>query len=82
MPIANKSRRMRRTQISLPEEELRALQKVAAKRRVSMSSVARIAIKKEIEVEGLADEQMLRIVGLGKGSNPRGSEEHDEAIYG
>jgi|WetSurMetagenome_2_1015567.scaffolds.fasta_scaffold196743_2 hypothetical protein len=81
MPIANKPRKMRRTQISLPEAELRALQKVAANRRVSMSSVARTAIKKEIEREGLIGEKMFRIVGLGKGANPKGSEEHDEAIY-
>lgn len=81
MRVAHTSKRMRRTQISLPEDELRALQQVAAKRKMSMSSVARTAIKKEIEVEGLADEKMFRIVGLGKGSSPRGSDEHDEAIY-
>lgn len=81
MHTVTKSRKMRRTQISLPEDELRALQKVAANRKVSMSSVVRTAVKKEIEVENLSDEKMLRIVGLGEGSNPKGSEDHDEAIY-
>jgi hypothetical protein len=81
MHTAAKPNKMRRTQISLPENELRALQEIAANRKVSMSSVVRTAVKREIEVEGFTDEQMFRIVGLGKGSNPKGSEEHDEAIY-
>ena len=77
-----KRARMRRTQISLMPEEMEAVRKAAVKRRISMSKLIRSAIKRELQVEHAAEDRMFDIVGLGAGSDSKGSERHDEIIYG
>lgn len=81
MPKATKTPRMKRTQISLPADEFEAIQKVAARRNVSMSSVIRSAVHRELDDEQAIREKMLSIVGIIKGGDPDASEKHDEILY-
>ena len=82
MPTARKRPRMRRTQISLPADELNAVREMAARRGTSMSRVFRSGVKKELSEEQAIREAMFSIIGMGPGSDPEGSERHDDIIYG
>jgi metal-responsive CopG/Arc/MetJ family transcriptional regulator len=81
MPTTRKRPRMRRTQISLPEEELNAVREFAARRGTSMSRVFRSGVKKELGEEEAVLDAMLSIVGIVKGADPDASEKHDEILY-
>jgi len=81
MSVMRKRQRMKRTQISLPEEELKAVREFAARRGTSMSRVFRSGVKKELGEEEAVLEAMLGIVGIVKGADPDASEKHDEILY-
>jgi len=81
MSVTKKRPRMKRTQISLPADQLDAARRVAARRRTSMSGLVRSALERELDEEEAIQEKMLSIVGILKGADPDGSEKHDEVLY-
>lgn len=86
MSIARRRTRMRRTQISLPNERYEAAVRIAAKRGVSLSQVFREGLqcveRQEQEQDREYLEGMLSIVGIVPDGDPRSSEEHDRILYG
>lgn len=82
MRMVKSKGKMKRTQISLPAEELEAVQNLADRRKVSMSAFIRDAINKELKTQHLKDEQMFSIIGLGEAFDSHGSEDPDKLIYG
>lgn len=82
MPRVSKIPRMKRTQISLPVDDFDAVQKVAARRSVSISSIIRSAVRKELEDEQAIRAKMMGFVNIGESSDPKGSVNHDDVIYG
>ena len=81
MSVTRKRQRMKRTQISLPEEELRDVREMAARRGMSMSRVFRSAIKKEQAEDQAARERLMGFVGIGEAADTKGSVNHDDTIY-
>lgn len=79
--MPKKGLKLKRTQISLSVEDIEALRKKAASCHVSMSKLIRAAIRRELEIEKTVDDRMLSIIGIGEGSDPSGSETHDDVIY-
>jgi metal-responsive CopG/Arc/MetJ family transcriptional regulator len=85
MSIVRRKAKMRRTQISLPNEQYEAVRRVAARRGVSLSQVFRDSVR-SIEEQ---DEQehrdyvrrMMRIVGIVKDGDPNASVDHDTILY-
>ena len=82
MAATRKTQRMKRLHIWLPAEDLEAVRQIAARRGTSISQVVRSALKRELDEENATLEKMLSIVGIGKGLDHRGSERHDDLIYG
>lgn len=76
--------KLRRTQISLAEEERALVLEMAAREGVSMSQIIREAIREYCVKADTRDpwERLMDIVGIGDSGNPRSSVDHDEVIYG
>jgi len=78
--MAVKSRKPRR--ISIPFDDYEALQKIASRKRTSVSKLLLQAAGPQITDERSSKAKMLSIVGLGDGIDEEGSVRHDEALYG
>ena len=81
MPRGSKTPRMKRTQFSLPADAFREVQKEAARRGVSIASVIRSGIEKELQETRAAREKMMGFVNIGESSDSKGSVNHDDVIY-
>lgn len=85
MAIRRGKSRMRRTQISLPNERYEAAVRIAAKRGVSLSQVVREALQcaedQDEQEHRSYVERMKRIVGIVEGADPNASVDHDRILY-
>lgn len=82
MTTARKTRRMKRLHFWLPAEDLEAVRQIAARRGTSISNVVRCALQRELDEENAMVEKTLSFVSIGKSDDPRGSQRHDDLIYG
>jgi len=78
MPVT--SRRSRR--ISIPSDDYEALQKIASRKKTSVSKVLLQAAEDQIAAEHANRAKMLSIIGMGDGTDEEGSVNHDEVLYG
>lgn len=80
--MATKRTRLNRTQISLSDEELRLVRRLARQRRTSMSGVIRNAIRREGQADVDEEQALTTIIAMGEGDGRSDSSNPDEAIYG
>ena len=80
--VARKRPKMRRTQISLLPEDYDKARRMADMRRISLSRVVRELVRSAPEGDSLAADPLRDLIGIVKDADPRGSEDHDEFIYG
>lgn len=75
---------MRRTQISLTENEYNFLRREAKRRGTSMAGMVRELIQERMETRLRipADHPFRDIIGIGRGDGTPVSEKHDECLYG
>lgn len=71
---------MRRTQIYLDPDLSEALDDLARKRGTSRAALIRLAARRFIQAEGLAEDPIFGLVGLARGGPGRASEEHDRIL--
>jgi len=74
---------MRRTQVSLREDEHTFVRREAKRRQISMAAMIRELIRERMEarVRVPADHPFRAIIGLGRGDGASVSEKHDEYLY-
>ena len=82
MAVAKKRTKMRRTQISLPEEQFEAVRLIAKDHGMSMSGMIRDTLRDRIAKEEAPHDPLRHLIGMVKDADPRGSVDHDEFIYG
>ncbi len=80
--MAARQEKLRRTQISLSEEDLQAVRGLARRRRTSMSGVIRSAIRREMERESTLADSLMGIVGIGESTGDSTSANPDDQVYG
>jgi Arc/MetJ-type ribon-helix-helix transcriptional regulator len=72
---------MTRVQILLPEDEDRALERLARRRRESKSSLVRRAVSLLFRLEAVQGEPLLGLIGqAGKAGGRRGARDHDRIL--
>jgi hypothetical protein len=67
--------------VSIPIDDYELLQKIAARKKTSVSSILLQAAKIEIAEERECKAKMLSIIGMGDGMSENGSTNHDEIPY-
>ena len=82
MAVAKKRTKMRRTQISLLDEDYDKARRMADRRRSSLSLVVRELLRNAPEDDGLIVDPLRNLIGMVTDADPRGSVDHDEFIYG
>lgn len=80
--MAARQEKLKRTQISLSEEDLQAVRGLARRRRTSMSGVIRSAIRREMENESTLADLLMGIVGIGESAGGSTSANPDDQVYG
>lgn len=80
--MAKRTSKLKRTQISLSDEELQTVRRLARERKISMSGVIRGAIRREAESAAEGSESLMKIVGLGESDGTSDSTNPDDLIYG
>lgn len=66
---------------SIPIDDYELLQKIASRKRTSVSSILLQADGTEIAEERECRSRMLSIIGMGDGVSENGSTDHDEILY-
>lgn len=82
MAVARKRAKMRRTQVSLTDEDYNFACRIAAQRHQSLSQVVREALRREAEAEEVFFDPLRGIIGIVKDDIPNASESIDEVVYG
>lgn len=82
MAIAKKRTKMRRTQISLPEEQFEAARMIAKGHGISISGLIRDTLRDRIAEEVAPHDPFRHLIGMVKDGDPTDSVNHDEVIYG
>lgn len=80
--MASTAPKLKRTQISLAEDELQTVRRLARERRTSMSRVIRAAIRREMQEEAEVTASLMSIVAIIEGDGRSSSENPDDQIYG
>lgn len=82
MAVARKHTKMRRTQISLLQEDYDKALRIAAARQSSLSQVVRELLREAPEYGESPADPLRHLIGIVKDAPPDGSVKHDEYIYG
>lgn len=80
--VSGRKPRMRRTQISLSQEDYEAAKRIADRRGESLSQVIRDALRRETEAAQTAYDPLGVIIGIVDSADPNASENLDETLYG
>lgn len=82
MSIARRRVKMKRTQISLTNEDFEKARRIAETRHISLSQVVRDLLRGAQELESPAGGPLRDIIGMVKDDIPNASETVDEVVYG
>ena len=82
MAIERKRKKMKRTQISLPEEQLKAVREYAHSQGVSLSHIVRDALDDKINASTPAHDPFRHLIGAIQNGNPQDSDDEHFDMMG